>query len=61
MKDVFDQNERENQKGGRHRMQDIGNPTQREVKAIPKVKAKGRDFSDDSSTLDRQPVQNEAV
>lgn len=45
----------------RHGIQDLGNPIQRKVKAFPKVKVKGKDFSDDSYALGRQPVENEAV
>lgn len=39
----------------------MGNPASREVKAIPKVKRKGRDFLDDSHMLIRKAVQNEAL
>lgn len=59
--DAFEQNKRINQKKGRHGKQDIGNPLQRKVKAFLKVKVKGKDFSDDSYTLGRQPVENEAA
>lgn len=36
-----------------------GNPARREVKAIPKVKRKGRDFVADSYRLVTNAVQNE--
>lgn len=60
LENVFHQNESKNNKEEGIGFK-TGASTQEMVRVVPKVKVKGKDFSENSYTPDKQPVQNETV